>query len=324
MSNVEIKEPQKPDSAYGLFFRDTQAAIKSENPNVTFDEVSSVVSSMWASLSPEGKKFYKVKTEKAKDKYIKLLAIYRANVSYKKNISQGAGIKGTSVGNSSSSSGVQLQPQPDSEQVLSDGLAQASSSTNKPMIEVKNVIVGSLNPANPQHKPSSDKEINITTNKDSAFIKTSNVFDILNNDAFSSFSEKPSPSNHEFQKSSPSKSLSDNMHTKEIDAHAQELRRMNLNDKLDMIRKDISIKQFYSSKSIFERPNRNILGVKNAVDKETSVKEASNDKCLYDGCLNPATYNPRWNSDYCSNECVVSHCRNIFESFLTMRSLCPS
>lgn len=39
-------EPQKPVAAYVLFFRDTQAAIKGQNPNATFGEVSKIVASM--------------------------------------------------------------------------------------------------------------------------------------------------------------------------------------------------------------------------------------------------------------------------------------
>lgn len=48
-------EPQKPLSAYALFFRDTQAAIKGQNPNATFGEVSKIVASMWDSLGEEQK-----------------------------------------------------------------------------------------------------------------------------------------------------------------------------------------------------------------------------------------------------------------------------
>lgn len=48
-------EPQKPVSAYALFFRDTQAAIKGQNPNASFGEVSKIVASMWDSLA-EGQK----------------------------------------------------------------------------------------------------------------------------------------------------------------------------------------------------------------------------------------------------------------------------
>ncbi|XP_014661940.1 PREDICTED: TOX high mobility group box family member 4-like isoform X3 [Priapulus caudatus] len=73
-------EPQKPVSAYALFFRDTQAAIKSQNPQASFGEVSKIVASMWDSLDEEHKNVYKKKTETAKKEYLKQLAAYRANL----------------------------------------------------------------------------------------------------------------------------------------------------------------------------------------------------------------------------------------------------
>nr|XP_046263240.1 TOX high mobility group box family member 4-B isoform X2 [Scatophagus argus] len=72
-------EPQKPVSAYALFFRDTQAAIKGQNPNASFGEVSKIVASMWDSLAEEQKQVYKRKTKVAKKDYLKALAAYKAN-----------------------------------------------------------------------------------------------------------------------------------------------------------------------------------------------------------------------------------------------------
>lgn len=56
-------EPQKPVSAYALFFRDTQAAIKGQNPNATFGEVSKIVASMWDSLGEEQKQVGGIKKQ---------------------------------------------------------------------------------------------------------------------------------------------------------------------------------------------------------------------------------------------------------------------
>ena len=42
-------------SAYALFFRDTQAAIKGQNPSASFGEVSKIVASMWDGLEPTQK-----------------------------------------------------------------------------------------------------------------------------------------------------------------------------------------------------------------------------------------------------------------------------
>ncbi|XP_023181357.1 TOX high mobility group box family member 2 isoform X4 [Xiphophorus maculatus] len=73
-------EPTKPVSAYALFFRDTQAAIKGQNPNATFGDVSKIVASMWDGLGEEQKQSYKRKTEAAKKEYLKALAAYRASL----------------------------------------------------------------------------------------------------------------------------------------------------------------------------------------------------------------------------------------------------
>uniref|UniRef100_A0A8C5X3V7 TOX high mobility group box family member 2 n=1 Tax=Malurus cyaneus samueli TaxID=2593467 RepID=A0A8C5X3V7_9PASS len=82
-------EPQKPVSAYALFFRDTQAAIKGQNPNATFGDVSKIVASMWDSLGEEQKQAYKRKTEAAKKEYLKALAAYRASLVSKSSAEQG-------------------------------------------------------------------------------------------------------------------------------------------------------------------------------------------------------------------------------------------
>ena len=73
-------EPQKPVSAYALFFRDTQAQIKSRSPAATFGEVSKMVASLWDSLDPDSKANYKRRTETAKKEYLKRLAAYRASL----------------------------------------------------------------------------------------------------------------------------------------------------------------------------------------------------------------------------------------------------
>lgn len=78
-------EPTKPVSAYALFFRDTQAAIKGQNPNASFGEVSTIVASMWDGLAHENKEVYKKRTEAAKKEYLKTLAVYRASIVSKGN-----------------------------------------------------------------------------------------------------------------------------------------------------------------------------------------------------------------------------------------------
>nr|XP_020861631.1 thymocyte selection-associated high mobility group box protein TOX-like isoform X2 [Phascolarctos cinereus] len=54
----DSNEPEKPVPSNALFFRDTQAAIKGQNPNATFGEVSNIVASMWDGLGEEQKQSY--------------------------------------------------------------------------------------------------------------------------------------------------------------------------------------------------------------------------------------------------------------------------
>ncbi|XP_017063477.1 TOX high mobility group box family member 4 isoform X2 [Drosophila eugracilis] len=44
-------------------------------------------------------------------------------------------------------------------------------------------------------------------------------------------------------------------------------------------------------------------------------------KCTREQCNKPAIINPDWEDEYCSNECVVIHCRNVFNDWvISMKS----
>ncbi|XP_046680610.1 TOX high mobility group box family member 4-like [Homalodisca vitripennis] len=47
-------------------------------------------------------------------------------------------------------------------------------------------------------------------------------------------------------------------------------------------------------------------------------------QCIRHGCPNPATTNPEWEDEYCSNECVVTHCRDVFNSWVASSQSGPS
>ncbi|XP_055912223.1 TOX high mobility group box family member 4 [Eupeodes corollae] len=76
-TKVAPPEPVKPVSAYALFFRDTVSAIKVQNPNTSFEEISKIVGSMWQVLDPSHKNVYNQKSDLAKKEYIQKMAAYR-------------------------------------------------------------------------------------------------------------------------------------------------------------------------------------------------------------------------------------------------------
>ncbi|XP_048576920.1 protein piccolo isoform X2 [Nematostella vectensis] len=64
-------EPPKPLSAYQIFFKETQAAIRLQNPS--FGEIAKIVGQMWENLPEEQKKVYHCKHETAKAEYQKAM-----------------------------------------------------------------------------------------------------------------------------------------------------------------------------------------------------------------------------------------------------------
>eukprot|EP00096_Caligus_rogercresseyi_P010097 TRINITY_DN3564_c0_g1_i2.p1 TRINITY_DN3564_c0_g1~~TRINITY_DN3564_c0_g1_i2.p1 ORF type:complete len:183 (-),score=71.26 TRINITY_DN3564_c0_g1_i2:228-776(-) len=43
--------------------------------------------------------------------------------------------------------------------------------------------------------------------------------------------------------------------------------------------------------------------------------------CVRKGCSNHAVKNSEWEDEYCSNDCVVLHCRNVFEEWTQDRTM---
>uniref|UniRef100_A0A8C6LG48 TOX high mobility group box family member 4 a n=1 Tax=Nothobranchius furzeri TaxID=105023 RepID=A0A8C6LG48_NOTFU len=182
-------EPQKPVSAYALFFRDTQVAIKGQNPNASFGEVSKIVASMWDSLAEEQKQVYKRKTEAAKKDYLKALAAYRAS-----QLSQ-----------------MELTPSPP-----------------PPIIDLTSAA------------------------------PTSNI--------------------------SPEENTIANICASNIILDVPEM-------------------------TTCSRPGM-----------EVSVSSEPTPVCVRAGCNNPAVDSDDWDKEYCSNECVATHCRNVFKAWCSIRN----
>ncbi len=74
------KDPNAPaavSSAYAFFFKETQASVKTHNPNAKFGEVSKIVASMWEALDEDGKKGYRKKNEEDKQRYEREMKVYK-------------------------------------------------------------------------------------------------------------------------------------------------------------------------------------------------------------------------------------------------------
>uniref|UniRef100_A0A915KW19 HMG box domain-containing protein n=1 Tax=Romanomermis culicivorax TaxID=13658 RepID=A0A915KW19_ROMCU len=256
-------EPQKPVSAYALFFRDTQATIKGKSPNASFGEVSKIVASMWDTLDADSKNMYKQKTELAKKDYLKQLATYRANLLSK--------------------SGLQVSP-------IGSELFQDqtfASVTLQRKVNVNARGAGLLSPV--QNIPDSTSGVgggvNTGAGSPPTCSTTANGVNRLQN----------SSSTNELSQKSLASLIAEPAPQQVLTATTT-----------------LTVPQAYAAnrgKNDYES-NGNI----NAID----ISNGS--ICMRSGCpkIGGVDATP-WDQEYCSNECVVKHCRDVFTGWVRNR-----
>ncbi|XP_029405474.2 TOX high mobility group box family member 4-B isoform X2 [Bactrocera dorsalis] len=206
---TDANEPAKPLSAYGLFFRDTVSAIKQQNPNCTFQELSRIVSSMWEALDVSHKNVYSKKHEVAQAEYMKQMRIYR-------------------------------EQQDEQQQQLANNVA---NTTPTPALQTKPAVFTIS-------RYNTDGSIN------------NNIANNVASNSETNVSAAP------VQTAAP---------TAEVNSAANEP----------------------------PQPQIQMLSEAGAVQK-----------CTRENCNKRAIINPDWEDEYCSNECVVIHCRNVFNAWV--------
>ncbi|XP_018567121.1 TOX high mobility group box family member 4 isoform X3 [Anoplophora glabripennis] len=274
-------EPQKPVSAYALFFRDTQAAIKGQNPNASFGEVSKIVASMWDALDSEHKNVYKKKTEAAKKEYLKALAAYRASL-----VSKGAGEGEGMYGNYSNYQ--QGAPQYSSYQpqgtIPSPPMTSAPTPPTQSPIGKKPSMMGNMNPS-PQQQHQS--------------MMQSNMGPVPNHMNMQHMQQQQQHSSYmQQQQHMP---VSPQQQHVPVSPHMQQ---------------HMSPPPIVSSSPPVSAPPPTVptsVSQQNAGQGQMRPPNA----CIRHGCPNPAITNPEWEDEYCSNECVVSHCRDVFTNWVS-------
>ncbi|XP_055845754.1 TOX high mobility group box family member 4 [Episyrphus balteatus] len=217
-NNLDAPEPVKPVSAYALFFRDTVSAIKVQNPNTSFEEISKIVSSMWQVLDPTHKNVYNKKSDLAKKEYIQKMAAFRS--SQMRQV-----VQEESVANNY-----------DQENIIQHPNISPKQITSRP-------VVFTISPrANDSH---------------SSMINDQQTQEVGQNNVYSN----------------------------------------NVNSQ--------------QQQTTGNQQPQNVQ----LVNEAGSVQI-----CLRENCNKRAIINPDWEDEYCSNECVVIHCRNVFNQWVKSNS----
>ncbi|XP_058481932.1 TOX high mobility group box family member 4b isoform X2 [Solea solea] len=350
-------EPQKPVSAYALFFRDTQAAIKGQNPNATFGEVSKIVASMWDSLGEEQKQVYKRKNDAAKKDYMKALAEYRASLG-----SQGA-IEVMDTAPSSPSPSSSPAPSPTS----TPGARITRSHYNPEENTITNICTsniirvdlqqvttrsrtGAIKPQIPPaatapNPPPVTKIIIKQTQLPSGGVSVTAM------PATSSSSRQPPPL-QQMQSTPPPPRLQQMVHAQApppLQAKPRgvattappplQIKVVPVSRQLDsgspiIVRGEAPTSSSSAAAVTVEvgRLAAEVAGGEEVAEAEEGMEVEVNVApgprlpsasspiiCVRAGCTNPAVESKDWDKEYCSNECVATHCRDVFMAWCAIR-----
>ncbi|KAL1272101.1 hypothetical protein QQF64_031117 [Cirrhinus molitorella] len=309
-------EPQKPVSAYALFFRDTQAAIKGQNPHATFGEVSKIVASMWDSLGEEQKQVYKRKTEAAKKEYLKALAAYKAN-----QLSQQPTIEVLDAPPSPPAAAVAPPPEPAptvtpprSSRIpvhAPDNNTITNICTSNIILDLPQVTTRSRTGA---HKPQAPPPAPPTVNK--IVISKSQLQ-----------SPRQPPPLQQMQNTPPPPRLQQMIKIVPVPAQS------------DMSAPIIvtTAESPGAASSVVEVPTPAAMVTElspsateevaeEGMEVEVNVSPAPDappadapSVCVRAGCNNPPIESKDWDREYCSNECVATHCRDVFMAWCAIR-----
>ncbi|KAM9827790.1 TOX high mobility group box family member 4b [Neosynchiropus ocellatus] len=352
------KEPKKPVSAYALFFRDTQAAIKGQNANATFGEVSKIVASMWDSLGEEQKQVYKRKNEAAKREYLKALAEYRASHNSKAPIE----VMDTAPSPPPPAPSPPVIPTPApapaaparpvrSQHYNPEENTITNICTSNIIIDLPQVTTRSkTRPAKPLPAQTTSSTPTQPTVAKIIIKQTQLPSGAVTVTATQASSPRQPPPLQQMQSTPPPPRLQQMVHAQTLPQLRAKPRGggataatapppLQINVARSSWQSDSSASIIVTSAgdtptSLSSSSLTVTVGQLAGVTGEDEVAEegmevevnvapatptASPNICVRAGCKNPAVESKDWDKEYCSNECVATHCRDVFMAWCAIR-----
>ncbi|KAM3590834.1 uncharacterized protein V6R79_017597 [Siganus canaliculatus] len=355
-------EPQKPVSAYALFFRDTQAAIKGQNPNATFGEVSKIVASMWDSLGEEQKQVYKRKNEAAKKDYLKALEEYRAG-----RVSQAPiEVMDTAPSPPPPPAPVPVVTPTPTPPIATTVAARSTRSqhynpeentitnicTSNIILDLPQVTTRSRTGAiKPQPPPAATPAPNPPTVTKIIIKQTPLPSGGVAVTATAASSPRQPPPLQQMQSTPPPPRLQQMVHAQAppplqakprgaasapppLQIKVVPSARQSDSNAPIIVRSDGEAAASGSSSGLTVEVGQaaEVAGGEDPADGEDGMEvevnvapapgvtaAASSSICVRAGCTNPAVESEDWDKEYCSNECVATHCRDVFMAWCAIR-----
>ncbi|KAL3046036.1 hypothetical protein OYC64_004112 [Pagothenia borchgrevinki] len=331
-------EPWKPVSAYTLFFKDSRTAIKGQNPKATFGEVSKIVASMWDSLGEEQKQVYRRKNEAAKKDYLKALTEYRAGqisqvpteVTPSSLPTASSTFIATSASNHIDQTTRPQQYNPEENTITN--ICTSNIILDVPQVTTRS-RTGAIKPQPPPFTTPRPNHPTITK----IIIKQ---MKLPSGVVWMTGASPSQPPPHRIMKSNPLKSKVQQM----IHVQAPPSLQAEPQVSTSTILTPLQIKVVPMSKqpiietSASESPTLGltvqvgqlageaVVEAEDGMEVEVNVALvqsltpiASFNICVRSGCTNPAVESKDWDYEYCSNECVATHCSDEFMAWCAIR-----
>ncbi|XP_018374273.1 PREDICTED: TOX high mobility group box family member 3 [Trachymyrmex cornetzi] len=288
----EINTGEVPVSAYALFFRDTQAVIKGKHPNASFGEVSKIVASMWDALDIEHKNYYKKKTEAAKKEYLKALAAYRASL-----VSKGAG----------ENEQKQQTPQPQ-QQMQYSGYTSYANNTAPANVSYQ-VYSPQHQPSSPQHQQQQQQQMAVNKKSSHHLAMQGNPQQSLMGSVMAPLHMTQQQQQHMQQQISQQQYMQMPQQVQQVQVQQQQQQQI--------IHTSPPRAEFIKSEDLPMKSETLSSSSSPVNPSQVTMTGQRPSPCIHQGCPNPAISNNEWEDEYCSNECVVSHCRDVFNTWVS-------
>ncbi|XP_061769421.1 TOX high mobility group box family member 4b isoform X1 [Nerophis ophidion] len=341
-------EPQKPVSAYALFFSDTQAAIKGQNPNATFGEVSKIVASMWDSLGEEQKQVYKRKNELAKKDYLKALAAYRAGLNSQAPI-EVLDSKPSPPRRAAPATAVAARPTRaqhyNPEENTITNICTSNIILDLPQVTTRS-RTGAIKPQPPPAAVATPSPPTVTKIIIKQLQLPSGAVSVT---AMPASSPRQPPPLQQMQNTPPPPRLQQMLHAQApppLQAKPRgggaaaamappplQIKVVPAARQLDSCEPIIVTSVTKTSDVAMEVGDLAAMGTKvevveaeegmqvevNVAPRPSVTTAAHPNICVRAGCTNPAVESKDWDKEYCSNECVATHCRDVFTAWCAIR-----
>ncbi|XP_077445503.1 TOX high mobility group box family member 4b isoform X2 [Stigmatopora argus] len=310
--NEDPDEPQKPVPAYALFFRDTQAAIKGQNPKATIGEVSKIVASMWDSLGKEQKQVYKRKNELARKDYSRALAEYKATLNHQVPIEVLDSAPSPPVSSAPARPTRAQQYNPEENTITN--ICTSNIILDLPQVTTRSRTGAIRPPAAPESNPPTVAKIIIKqTQLPSGGVSVTAV----------PAPRQPPPPLQQMLSAPPPPRLQQMARAQAPPPPLQAKPRAGGGASASAAPPPLQIKAVPSARQAdpvqTSGAARGGGGPVPEADEGVELKvgvghdvapAAGPNMCVRSGCTNPAVDSQDWDKEYCSNECVATHCRS--------------